>query len=221
MARVRDSIRAVDVYESGAHQSSQNAQTHVEITDYGEESVTVRDTESGEYPYDDQTVARGRFEYSKDGVLGRSTGKGSFQLRLGSRIFVVRIQSGSAPRDVIVEALAQELAEQRGGVIEVHNDLPDASDSMWGVLDRAGWVGKVVIRFRGERKPVSELREETGVDLDALNSEYPLLGADFILETPWGEPVNVTYDDGRVGIHTDSDATYEYVLQLLETSQAE
>lgn len=220
MARTKDSVRAVDVYEAGEHQPSQNSQPYVEITDLTEEPVTVLYEPSKDYPYPDQRVTRGMFEYSKDGVLGTSSGKGSFQLRLGSGMFIVRMSAGSAQLDEIVNALDEELDNELGQVIEVHSDLADSSDAIWEVLEKATWIGTVVIRYRGERTPVSELREEKGIPLETIMGEYPLIEADFILETPWGEPVNVVYDDGKVEIATESDDTHEYVLQLLETARA-
>lgn len=220
MARTKDSVRAVDVYESDKHQPSQDSQPYVEITDLTEKPVTVLYEPSEDYPYPNQIVFRGTFEYSKEGVLGTSSGEGSFQLRLGSGMFVVRMSAGSAQLDEIVDVLDEELDNELGRAIEVHSDLADSSDAIWEVLKKATWIGTVVIRYRGERTPVAELREEKEIDLESLMGEYPLIEADFILETPWGEAVNVVYDDGRLEIPTESDDTHEYVLQLLEAARA-
>lgn len=220
MARTKDSVRAVDVYEVGDHKPSQDLQPNVEITNLTEEPVTVLYEPSEDYPYSDQKVIRGTFEYSKEGVLGTSSGKGSFQLRLGSGMFIVRMSAGSAQLDEIVDALDEGLDSLLDPVIEVHSDLADSSDAIWEILKEATWVGTVVIRYRGERTPVSELREEKDISLETIIGEYPLIEADFILETPWGEAVNVVYDDGEVEIATDSDDTHEYVIQLLEANRA-
>ncbi|WP_156184166.1 hypothetical protein [Halostagnicola sp. A56] len=67
---------------------------------------------------------------------------------------------------------------------------------------------------------MAELREERGIGLEDVAHESSLLEADFILETPWGDPVNVIYEEGKIEVATGDDTTHEYVLQLLETARS-
>ncbi|QCJ47223.1 hypothetical protein [Haloprofundus sp. MHR1] len=176
---------------------------------------------SGEYPYPEQIISRGTFEYTKEGILGTSSAEGSFQLRPGSGMFVVRMSAGSAQMDEIVDALDEKLDSELGRVIEVHSGIADHSNAIWHLLEEAKWISSVAIRFRGERTPLAELREEKNISMEDVEYEYPIIEADFILETPWGAPVNVIYEDGKIEVATDSDETHEYVLQLLEAARAQ
>ena len=220
MARTRDSVRAVDVYDAGERRPSQGQQGNIEISDRTDDEVDVLYEPPEEYPYPDQVISRGTFEYTKDGILGTSSASGSFQLRPGSEMFVVRMSAGSAQLGEVVDALDEKLDEELDIIIDVHRDLADSSNAIWKLLDDATWIGSVVIRFRGQRKSLAELREERGIGLEDVAHESSLLEADFILETPWGDPVNVIYEEGKIEVATGDDTTHEYVLQLLETARS-
>ncbi|ELZ84919.1 hypothetical protein C454_02785 [Haloferax gibbonsii ATCC 33959] len=135
-------------------------------------------------------------------------------------MFVVRMSAGSAQLGEVVDALDEKLDRELDISIDVHRDLADSSNAIWKLLDDATWIGSVVIRFRGQRKPLAELREERGIGLEDVAHESSLLEADFILETPWGDPVNVIYEEGKIEVATGDDTTHEYVLQLLETARS-
>jgi len=220
MARTKDSVRAVDLYDADERQPSQIEEPQVELSNVRRTPVDIHYQPREEYPHPTQDIVRGEFDYCHEGILGSSSAEGEFQFRTDSRMFIVRMRSGSARLDDVVNALDSQLDQILDQPIGVHRELTNQTGAIWTLLDDAEWIGSVTIRHRGERKPLGELEDSQNLAFGEIIGEYSVVEADFILETPWGEPVNVIYEEGKFEIATTDDDIYEYVLQALEVARA-
>ncbi|WP_150123057.1 hypothetical protein [Haladaptatus sp. R4] len=218
MPRTRDSVRQADFSSLPVENSIQDVSDEIELYDVNTISIEVYLEDSEEYPFEEPKKTEGKFKYEYSDQLGTETASGTFQLRHSSQLFVVRKESGTARLDRIVSVLNNSLDDALESDVTIHNRFRPTREGIWTFIENATWRNYVeILTDLGEEKRVSEYCEETGKSFESIVGRYPILRAEFVLELPWNDSVDVVYDQGHLEISTDNIEDYEYVLQRFET----
>jgi hypothetical protein len=169
-----------------------------------------------DYPFTNQSIFRGDFSYEEHSVFGVDRAEGTFQIRTGSRIFILRKESGQANTDKILEAFNNAVNEQ----FEIHDTNILSRFGLWRFIQSAeGPVDLTVLHPTGEEKTLNELREEEGEDLsvaDLADREYPIISAELIFRSNDEVSVHIQYDRSSLSISAPSEEAHEYFVQKFE-----
>lgn len=136
---------------SGTHPRSQNTESlRLELRDEWRLNQAALD----DYPFLDQLVLEGRYEYSKDPTWGSPEHvDGSFQLRTASGLLLIEI---SADRPSPTE-LAKEFDKAIDSGLRVSRDFVPSRGKVWSFVDQADSV--LSLRARDETGQVRNLAE--------------------------------------------------------------
>jgi hypothetical protein len=207
-----DSVKEVEVKESW--QGPPSAENEP-LCLYSVETIPVEPQVDG-YPFSDQSIFKGDFSYKKKTVLGVDKAKGTFQIRMGSGIFILRKESGSANTNKLLEAFNNAV----NGQFEIHDTNILSRPGLWRFIQSAeGPVDVTVLHPTGDEKTLDELREEGEENLtitDLADREYPIVSADVIFRPSKEESVHVQYDRSSLSISAPTEDAHEYFVQKFE-----
>jgi len=169
-----------------------------------------------DYPFTDQSIFKGEFSYEEHSVFGVDKAEGTFQIRTGSGIFILRKESGQANTEKILESFNDAV----NGQFEIHDTNILSRSGLWRFIQSAeGSVDVTVLHPTGEEKTLGELREEEGEELtisDLADREYPIVSADVVFRPGEAESVHVRYDRSSFSITAPTEEAHEYFVQKFE-----
>lgn len=185
------------------HQSRNVSEIHIRPTD--------------QYPYPDQEILEGEFDYEQKSFLGKTSASVKFQLRRKSGLLVVQKQGGSAKLDSVVSALDEQLDLALETDVDIYDQFHHTVEGIWSFIRSSKWISSLTLRVQSEDIPFEDYAEKNNLSFSDIDSQYPISYADIVFEAPWDDPVSVVYDHGQLEIATDNDDLYEFVLQRFET----
>lgn len=218
MARSRDSIRKANFPHPSPDTAEEHSTDGLTLYNIGLSPVEILLQDEDKYPYPSQEIVKGRFEFEHEDYLGKSTAKGTFELRTESQLFILGKEAGSASIDDITARMDEALDAVVDSEVEIHAQLHSNVEDLWGFILNSSWGREIkVLGNAGEIKPVEALLDdEDNEQIEDIAGRYPVVEADLVFEVPWGGAVNVLYDNGHLEISTDDPDAHEFVIQLFE-----
>lgn len=207
-----DNVKEVDIREPWQGPlSAEDESLHLSTLETTSVTPQIED-----YPFPDQSIFRGNFSYEEHSVFGVDRAEGTFQIRTGSGIFILRKESGHANTDKILEAFNGAV----NGQFEIHDTNILSRSGLWRFIQSAeGPVDVTVLHPTGDEKTLNELREEEDEDLsiaDLANREYPIVSAEVIFRPGEEGSVHVQYNRSSLSISAPSEEAHEYFVQKFE-----
>lgn len=220
MSRTRDSVRQAN-FNSGSladAPSIDNTSDNILLSDIVTENRReIYLDDEDEYPFPDQMVTHGEYQYHYEDELGKETAEGLFEIRHESQLFILRKFKGPAKIDRIIDSLGPALNDAFGSEVIVHESYRPTRKGIWKFINRAESVQDLTLLFdTGEELSLFEVEDRTGREYEDLVGSYPVLSSSIVFEIPWGGSVNVVYDQGHIEVSSDQDDIYEYVVQRFE-----
>lgn len=216
MQKSIDRVQQVDIQEGWSGTPKESGEAEIVISDQREttpaEIMGDEGTVSG-YPLGDQTVIIGSFDYEQTTRLGTKKATGSFQIRTGSSLFIIRQETGQADFMSITKALDRRL----DGNLEVHEKLLPSREGLWKFIDAAdSRLELEVLMPYGEVKTLFEVQEEDNIPYTDLMGQYPVEKATLIFKTRDDRRTEVRYQQNSLSISADDDKDYEFMIELFE-----
>jgi len=173
-------------------------------------------TQVEQYPFTEQSIYRGDFSYEERSVFGVDKAQGTFQVRVGSGLFILRKESGQADTDKIISAFNQAV----NGQFEIHDTNILSRAGLWRFIKSADRpVSITILHPTGDEKTIQDLRDEENEDLtisEIADREYPIVSADLIFDSDEGGSVHVRYDRSSLSISAPDEESHEYFVQKFE-----
>ena len=177
--------------------------------------------EDGTYPFPNQEILYGEFEYKQPGRRGfNPTKTGEYQYRTESGLFLFRIPGQNPdPEQVLSELNKSQETEHQ---ITRFRDF--SRQSLWRFFSNANQFQSIQILGHSEDSEslIDSIRLQGGGTLDnsylkELSQKYPVSSAKVTFSTPTSEtPVIVKYRQGAFEMPGASESESEYVIQLFE-----
>lgn len=207
-----DNVKEVDIEQPWQGPPSAEGES-LRLTSLERMSVTPQ---IEDYPFPDQSIYRGRFSYEEHSVFGVDRAEGTFQIRIGSGIFILRKEGGQANTNKVMSAFN----EAADGRFEIHDTNILSRPGLWRFIQSADEpVDVAVLHPTGSEVTLEELREKEGEDLtisDLADREYPIVSADLIFRPNDGGSVHVRYDRASLSISAPDEEAHEYFVQKFE-----
>lgn len=169
-----------------------------------------------QYPFADQSIYRGDFSYEERSVFGVDKAKGTFQVRVGSGLFILRKESGQADTDKIVSTFNQAV----DGQFEIHDTNILSRAGLWRFIKSADRpISITILHPTGDEKTIQDLRDEEDEELtisEIADREYPIVAADLIFGSDKEGTVYVRYDRSSLSISAPDEESHEYFVQKFE-----
>lgn len=192
-------------------QSPESEEIRIELREDPEYPLVF--DELPDYPYPDQTIVRGEYQYESSPRFGGSeTGEGSFQIRTGSGIVILHTQDDRPRPKKVFSALNQAI----NGDANIKKNFVPNQNRVWQFIERGNPRDLKVITPSGRIKSAKEI----DVEWDDMKGKYPveLAVLEFTLD---GEDVRVRYHDDSLEIQSSDEREREYVIQIFESVMAE
>jgi hypothetical protein len=216
MQKSIDRVQQVNIQEGWSGTPEESGEAEIEISDQQETTPAEIMGDQGtvdDYPLGDQTVITGSFDYEQTTRLGTKQATGSFQIRTGSSLFIIRQETGQADFASITKALDQRL----DGSLEVHEKLLPSREGLWKFIDSAhSRLELEVLMPYGQVKTLSEVQEEDNLSYANLMGQYPVEKATLIFRTGDERRTEVRYQQNSLSISADDYKDYESVIEMFE-----
>jgi len=162
-----------------------------------------------DHPYPDQTVVDGTAIYNEPSTYtgGREI-QVDFEIRAGSRLFLMEIETDVQSLDSITNGFSQAAGED----LRLFQNLHAPEDALWSFLNQADRVMEITVLDDGTEVPYQEVE---GVDPQDVIGEYAIERARVGCRHD-GESILVDYNGGSLQIETDWENGREYIIQLFE-----
>lgn len=209
MPRTVDSVRQVTVedYRGDLSPESETDQLRLSAPERSTVEVLVND-----YPFPEQTIFKGSFQYER-GRVGTDSATGTYQIRSGSGLLILRKESGRIHPDDVVNAIGDEV----NGDIKIHDSIISNREGLWRFIDSADTRMELeVLTPIGETRRLEELQDEEGLSYIDVYGDYPIQHARIFFTPDESESIEVVYANDTLSIGSSSDEAHEYILQLFE-----
>lgn len=209
MPRTVDSVRQVTIGEHWGDLSPESETEQLSLAPPDSSTVEVM---IDEYPFSDQTIFEGDFRYER-GRVGTDVAMGTYQIRSGSGLLILRKESGNIHPDDVANAVSDEV----DGDIEIHDSIILNREGLWRFIDSADTrMGIEVLTPIGEVRGLDELQEEEDLSYEDVFGDYPVNHARIFFPTNDEKSIEVVYANETLSIGSSSDDAHEYVIQLFE-----
>jgi hypothetical protein len=209
MPRTVDSVRQVTIDEHWGDLSPESETEQLRLAPPDPSTVEVM---VDDYPFPDQTIFEGNFRYER-GRVGTDVATGTYQIRSGSGLLILRKESGRIHPDDVATAISDEV----DGDIEIHDSIILNREGLWIFIDSADTKMEIeVLTPIGEVRGLDELQEEEELSYEDVFGDYPVNHARIFFSPNDGESIEVVYANDTLSIGSSSDNAHEYVIQLFE-----
>lgn len=209
MPRTVDSVRQVTIDEHWGDLSPESETEQLRLSPPDPSTVEVM---VDDYSFPDQTIFEGNFRYER-GRVGTDVATGTYQIRSGSGLLILRKESGRIHPDDVATAISDEV----DGDIEIHDSIILNREGLWRFIDSADTKMEIeVLTPIGEVRGLDELQEEEELSYEDVFGDYPVNHARIFFSPNDGESIEVVYANDTLSIGSSSDDAHEYVIQLFE-----
>jgi len=161
-----------------------------------------------DYPYQDQTIFCGSYQYESSPRFGSSeTASGTFQIRTESNFLATQTENDRPKPKKVINAISDNI----NSGFSAKNEFVPNQESVREFVGRASRVANLKLyTARGQVEQV-EIRG----DIDEIPAESAIKSAFLIFEFN-GEEIEVDYQDGSLRINPSEDPYLEFILQNFE-----
>lgn len=215
MPRTQDSVRQVDLHKPGLTIPESSENEHINLSEVEEIEEFDVLIENDEYPYAEQKIYRGRFEYRREARLGVSQARGQFELRTGSGLLIIRVEQGRADHQSILDAFDSLV----GNDVEIHRKSVFSREGIWEFIDSAEDRDVTIVSPRGSVK-LDELLAVGSRSYEGIKGKMPVEEASLLFERTDDDgqthSINVIYDGEKISVSSQEPDDLEYILQRFE-----
>ncbi|MFB6224903.1 MAG: hypothetical protein ABEI13_00420 [Candidatus Paceibacteria bacterium] len=172
--------------------------------------------EDRDYPYSGQEVVRADFSYEYSDKLGTNDASGKIEVRTESNIFILKKETGTAPKDRIINQIEHTLDNMIDSKISLYNKIRSNIQDTWEFVLEAEGKDNLVLE-KGSKSERFNSLIESGKSGKEIADEYLVVSGDLRFRTHTGSLVPVKYDEGKISIRSQNREDFEYVIQLFES----
>lgn len=160
------------------------------------------------YPFKDQTIYQGEFEYEEPSRFGQNrTIHLDFEYRSSSNVFIIK-----SDIDIKISNVISELNSISPSHFQIYRSLTPSREGLWNFFrNSSSLVEMTVIYKEGREMEVAQLDKP----VSELAGQYPIESATAVYEFG-GKEIVARYTNGTINIDSDDSEANEYITQLFE-----